>query len=78
MGHFFKDQRKRAFLNTEGADRPLKSPIPEAVHKRARAYRKQRLVDQVAKADCESFIMRLIDSVCVKLRELSTDCCVAE
>jgi Xaa-Pro aminopeptidase len=57
VGLFFKDDRKRAFLNAEGADRPLKSPIPDAAHKRARAYRKQRLVDQVARAGCAGILL---------------------
>ena len=57
VGLFFKDDRKRAFLNAEGADRPLKSPIPDTVRKRARAYRKQRLVNQVAKADCAGILL---------------------
>lgn len=57
MGLFFKDDRKRAFLNAEGADRPLKSPIPDSVHKRARAYRKQSLVDKIIKADCAAILL---------------------
>lgn len=38
----FKDDRKLAYLNAEGADRPLKSPLPQEVLDRARAYRLSR------------------------------------
>jgi Xaa-Pro aminopeptidase len=53
----FKDLRKREYLNAEGADRPLKSPIPLATLKKARAYRKQRVVDQVRKHDCGAILL---------------------
>ena len=39
----FKDERKRTFLNAEGADKPLKSPVPPDVLERARAYRIGRI-----------------------------------
>lgn len=38
----FKDDRKQAFLNAEGADKPLVSPVPHVVLERARAYRLAR------------------------------------
>ncbi|MBO9450081.1 aminopeptidase P family protein [Tropicibacter sp. R16_0] len=38
----FKDDRKLAYLNSEGADKPLKSPVSQAVLDRARAYRLSR------------------------------------
>jgi Xaa-Pro aminopeptidase len=57
MTGVFKDPRKRAYLNPEGADRPLRSPIPVETLKRARAYRKQRLVDQVVRHDCAAILM---------------------
>ena len=41
MVEVFKDARKKAYLNAEGADKPLKSPIPHATLKAARAYRPQ-------------------------------------
>jgi Xaa-Pro dipeptidase len=53
----FKDARKTAWLNPEGADRPLKSPLPKATLVRARGYRKQRLVAEVAKADCAAILL---------------------
>lgn len=57
MASVFKDPRKRAHLNPEGADRPLRSPIPLETLKRARAYRKRRLVDQVVRHDCAAILM---------------------
>ena len=57
MVEVFKDARKKAYLNAEGADKPLKSPIPHATLKAARAYRKQRLVDQLKKHDCAAILL---------------------
>jgi Xaa-Pro aminopeptidase len=53
----FKDLRKKEYLNAEGADKPLKSPIPHATLGKARAYRKQRLVDQVRKHECAAILL---------------------
>jgi Xaa-Pro aminopeptidase len=39
----FKDDRKLGYLNSDGADKPLKSPVPQEVLDRARAYRLARL-----------------------------------
>ena len=39
----FRDDRKLAYLNSEGADRPLQSPLPGDILDRARAYRLSRL-----------------------------------
>jgi Xaa-Pro aminopeptidase len=57
MTTVFKDARKRAYLNAEGADRPLKSPIPVETLKRARAFRKARVVAQLKKHDCAAIIL---------------------
>jgi len=57
MVEIFKDARKKAYLNADGADKPLKSPIPHATLKGARAYRKQRLVDQLKKHDCAAILL---------------------
>jgi len=57
MAEIFKDLRKREFLNAEGADRPLKSPIPHETLQRARAYRKRRMVDRVAANDCAAILL---------------------
>lgn len=53
----FRDDRKLTYLNAEGADKPLISPVPDAVLNRARAYRLQRLRDQMAVADCAALLL---------------------
>jgi Xaa-Pro dipeptidase len=57
MTTLFKDPRKSAYLNPEGADRPLRSPIPAATLRAARAWRKRRLVEQVAAHDCAAILL---------------------
>ena len=57
MAGVFKDARKREYLNAEGADKPLKSPIPLATLKKARAWRKQRLVQKIAEHDCAAILL---------------------
>ena len=57
MAKIFKDARKREYLNAEGADKPLLSPIPLATHKTARAWRKQRLVEKVREHDCAAILL---------------------
>ncbi|MEI7631457.1 MAG: hypothetical protein WCJ73_10025 [Actinomycetes bacterium] len=53
----FKDPRKRTFLNADGADKPLKSPIPKTTLDRAREFRKARMVEQVRKNNCAAILM---------------------
>ena len=53
----FKDARKATYLNPEGADRPLKSPLPKSTLVKARGYRKQRLVEQVIAKDCAAILL---------------------
>jgi Xaa-Pro aminopeptidase len=53
----FKDDRKAAYLNSEGADRPLKSPVADAVLDRARRYRLGRLRDGMAQADAAALLL---------------------
>jgi hypothetical protein len=43
IGKQFKDIRKAAYLNSEGADRPLKSPVADTLIAAARRYRLARL-----------------------------------
>jgi Xaa-Pro aminopeptidase len=57
VAEIFKDARKREFLNAEGADRPLKSPIPQATLVKARGYRKRRLVDKLGEHDCAAILL---------------------
>lgn len=53
----FKDQRKRAYFNAAGADKPLRSPVPASTLERARAYRKSRMVEQVVQSDCAAILL---------------------
>ena len=57
MTGVFKDPRKRAYLNPEGADRPLRSPVPRSTLLAARAWRKRRLVEQVVAHDCAAILL---------------------
>ncbi|SDR57776.1 Xaa-Pro aminopeptidase [Rhizobiales bacterium GAS113] len=57
LDEVFKDPCKAAYLNSEGADKPLQSPIPFETLKRARAYRKQRIRDQLKKRDCAAILL---------------------
>ncbi len=57
MAEVFKDARKRAYLNPDGADKPLKSPVPLATLKAARAYRQQRIRDQLKRHDCAAILL---------------------
>ena len=53
----FKDERKLTYLNADGADKPLVSPVAEDVLDRARAYRLQRLRDQLDASDCAALLL---------------------
>ncbi|MCP5081367.1 MAG: aminopeptidase P family protein [Alphaproteobacteria bacterium] len=53
----FKDERKRTYLNPEGADRPLKSPVPHSVLEAARTYRLERFRQQLAEHDCAAMLL---------------------
>ena len=57
MTDVFKDPRKRAYLNPDGADKPLKSPVPLATLKSARAYRLGRLREQLKRHDCAAILL---------------------
>jgi Xaa-Pro aminopeptidase len=57
MTEIFKDARKREYLNKEGADKPLKSPIPHATLQKARKWRKQRLVGKLQEHDCAAILL---------------------
>ena len=57
MASVFKDPRKATYLNPEGADKPLRSPLPQTTVSAARAYRKQRMVDQVIRHDCAAILL---------------------
>ena len=53
----FKDERKRAYFNPEGADKPLKSPVAHEVLERARTYRLERFRQQLAAHDCAAMLL---------------------
>jgi Xaa-Pro aminopeptidase len=57
MAPIFKDARKKAYLNPEGADKPLRSPIPTETLQRARMGRKRRLVALVAESGCAGILL---------------------
>jgi len=57
MAEVFKDDRKKEYLNAEGTDKPLKSPLPLATLKKARAYRKRRLVEKLREHDCAAILL---------------------
>ena len=53
----FQDPRKRDYLNREGTDRPLKSPIPHETLEAARIYRLGRLRAQIERYDCAGLLL---------------------
>ena len=48
----FRDDRKLTYLNAEGADKPLRSPVPHEVLERARIYRLSRIRKLLRQHDC--------------------------
>jgi Xaa-Pro aminopeptidase len=57
LSDVFRDERKKTYLNPEGADRPLISPIPASVLDRARRYRLGRLREKLAEHDCTAILL---------------------
>jgi Xaa-Pro dipeptidase len=57
MTGVFKDDRKATYLNSEGAHRPLISPIPDTVLDAARAYRLQRLRDEMDRREVAGLLL---------------------
>ncbi len=55
--NLFKDDRKLAYLNSEGADRPLISPVSPEIIDDARAYRLGRFRAQMAKHDVAALLL---------------------
>ena len=53
----FKDSRKLTYLNSDGADRPLISSVPQATLERARAYRLGRLREQMTTHDVAGLLL---------------------
>lgn len=48
----FRDDRKLTYLNAEGADKPLRSPVPHEVLRRARVYRLSRIRNLLRQHGC--------------------------
>ncbi|NOD47661.1 MULTISPECIES: Xaa-Pro peptidase family protein [unclassified Ruegeria] len=53
----FKDERKLTYLNRDGADKPLISPVPQATLDAARAYRLARLRQKMAQHDVAGLLL---------------------
>lgn len=53
----FMDERKRTYLNSEGADKPLKSPVPHDTLVKARTYRLSRFRKFLAQHDCAAILL---------------------
>ena len=53
----FQDDRKLTYLNAEGADKPLKSPVSDEVLARARSYRLGRLRAELDRSDCAALLL---------------------
>ena len=52
-----KDDRKRRYLNAEGANLPLNSDIPEKTLREARAYRLSRIREMLVETDCAAILL---------------------
>ncbi len=57
MGSVFKDQRKQTFLNVDGAEKPLKSPIAHETLVAARSWRLSRIRQTLARHDCAAILL---------------------
>lgn len=57
MQNIFKDERKLTYHNSEGADKPLSSPISDSVLNGARTYRLRRLRDQMVQHDVAALLL---------------------
>lgn len=52
-----RDERKRLYLNPDGADKPLKSPVANSVLKNARKYRLSRIRKGLIENNCDAIIL---------------------
>ena len=57
MKSIFRDERKRTFLNVEGSDKPLKSPVPYETLVKARGYRLSRIRKLLMENDCAAILL---------------------
>ena len=53
----FKDDRKLTYLNAEGSDKPLRSPVQAETLEKAQAYRLQRLRQELLRQDCAAALL---------------------
>lgn len=53
----YGDERKRAYLNVDGLQRPLRAPITAETIERARVYRLRRLREQTLANDCAAILL---------------------
>ncbi|MCO4253739.1 Xaa-Pro peptidase family protein [Pseudarthrobacter sp. HLT1-5] len=54
---YFKDQRKREYVNYASSNAELKNPINEQTVKTARAWRKSRLIQSLKQHDCDAILL---------------------
>lgn len=57
MNDVVVDERKKTYLNQEGADKPLKSPVPHETLVRARRYRLARVREQLQAHNCAAILL---------------------
>ncbi len=57
MPDIFFDERKKTYLNQDGAHLPLKSPIPIETLVKARRYRLSRIRQQLLRYDCAAILL---------------------
>ena len=57
MSSSFIDERKKTYLNQDGADKPLKSPIPRETLIKARQYRLARIRQKLLEKDCAAILL---------------------
>jgi Xaa-Pro dipeptidase len=57
LNDVFIDERKKTYLNQQGIDKPLKSPVPHETLVRARRYRLARIREQLRAQDCAAILL---------------------
>ena len=57
MAEVFIDERKKTYLNQQGVDKPLKSPVPHETLERARRYRLARVREQLKARNCAAILL---------------------
>jgi Xaa-Pro dipeptidase len=57
MSEIWFDDRKRSYLNQDGSDKPLRSPIPQETLVKARQYRLSRIREKLIEHDCSAILL---------------------